>query len=273
MAQRTFTMKTIIPVYQVDAFTGTPFKGNPAAVVYLMEKRSTLWMQQVASEMNLSETAFFELSEDQVSLRWFTPQTEVDLCGHATLATAHVLREIDLVPTDKPIVFDTRSGPLIARFLNDEIELDFPSDPPKACLLPEALARAIGVEPIYSGQARWDYLIEIESEEQLQSLNPDLTLISQHTKRGLCVTAASLNTQYDFVSRFFAPAAGVLEDPVTGSAHCILAPYWAEKTGRKKMKGYQCSIRGGEVGVELKGDRVLLSGKAVTTMQGILTLD
>lgn len=225
-------------------------------------------MQAVAAEMNLSETAFLVQQADGFDLRWFTPVTEVDLCGHATLASAHVLWETDRLQPDTTAHFHTRSGLLTAVQARDWIELDFPATPPEAIEPPEGLSDLLGSVPRYVGRTAFDLLLELTDEEELHDLMPDFAVLSRLPVRGFIVTTRSNDARYDFQSRFFAPAAGVNEDPVTGSAHCALAPYWAEQLGETKLTGYQASARGGVVKVETIGDRVKLRGQAVTTLCG-----
>ncbi len=255
-----------LTIYQVDAFAERPFQGNPAGVCLLAHYPPDEWLQQVAGEMNLSETAFLVPHDGEFRLRWFTPGVEVDLCGHATLASAHVLWETGRLAADREARFHTRSGLLTARLEEGRIEMDFPSEPPAPCEAPPGLLEALGAEARNLGKNRFDYLVEVESPGQVESLDPDLSALRRIECRGVMVTAASPGGEYDFVSRFFAPAAGVNEDPVTGSAHCCLAPYWAERLGRTRLTGYQASRRGGRVSVEVRGDRVLLSGSAVTVL-------
>lgn len=251
-------------IYQVDAFAHKPNSGNPAAVCMLEEEADDSWMQNVAMEMNLSETAFLYRLSRGFNLRWFTPTTEVDLCGHATLASAHILWEKGYLNPDKEAEFHTRSGVLKASKKRDLIELDFPSEPEVEAPDPPGIKEALGVSPVYVGKNRFDYLVEIESEEVLRDIAPDLNMLKKIPARGVIVTAACETAEYDFISRFFAPASGIDEDPVTGSAHCCLAPYWHTKTGKKEMIAYQASKRGGVVYLSIRGDRVILGGKAVT---------
>ena len=256
-------------LYQVDAFTDQPFAGNPAAVTILSEPRDAAWMQAVALEMNLSETAFLVRNNEGFDLRWFTPAVEVDLCGHATLASAHVLWEIGELAPDETAVFMTRSGRLTATKRGDWIELDFPSEAPSPVEAPLALIEGLGIDPVYVGANRMDMFVEMEDETALRVLQPDLSKLKTLPYRGIIVTAKS-SGEYDFISRFFGPAAGVDEDPVTGSAHCCLAPYWAAKLGKPVLKAFQASARGGFVEVEPREDRVLLRGKAVTVLEATL---
>nr|BBH95071.1 phenazine biosynthesis protein [Thermogemmatispora argillosa] len=254
-------------IIQVDAFTDRPFAGNPAAVCLLAEPRDERWMQLVAREMNLSETAFLLPEGDGYRLRWFTPTVEVDLCGHATLASAHVLWEEGLLLPEDPARFYTRSGLLTARRLNGWIEMDFPATPAVPVPPPPGLSEALGVTPLLVARNQFDYLVELESEEVVRTLQPDLTRLLTIPARGFIVTSRAEGEGYDFVSRFFAPAVGVNEDPVTGSAHCTLAPFWCSRLGRPALTGYQASARGGLVRVRLAGERVSLGGQAVTVMR------
>jgi PhzF family phenazine biosynthesis protein len=257
-------------LFHVDAFTRQPFKGNPAAVCVLDAPRDDAWMQSVAREMNLSETAFLRAGEERYQLRWFTPSTEVDLCGHATLASAHVLWATGDVAGDDGIEFETRSGVLSARRSGDWIELDFPSTPEQEAACNVDLRRAIGATPVYVGKSIFDFLVEVSSEQVLRDLDPDFMVLERANARGIIVTAQAGSSEYDFVSRFFAPQSGVPEDPVTGSAHCCLAPYWARRLGKDELVGFQASARGGTVRVRLQGDRVVLAGEAVTVIEGEL---
>ena len=227
-------------------------------------------MQSVAAEMNLSETAFLLPQNDGFGLRWFTPTTEVDLCGHATLASAHVLWEEGQLAQNDIARFHTRSGLLTAKLRDDWIELDFPSTPADPIEPPAGLSNLIGSVPKFVGRSRFDLLIELTDAEELSELDPDFMGLSSLPVRGFIVTAQSDVPEYDFLSRFFAPATGVQEDPVTGSAHCALAPYWAEKLGKTKMVGFQTSLRGGVVKVKYMGNRVKLFGQAITVMHGEL---
>jgi predicted PhzF superfamily epimerase YddE/YHI9 len=257
-------------ITQVDAFTAEPFRGNPAAVCILAEPREDAWLRAVAAEMNLSETAFLLREGDGFRLRWFTPIVEVDLCGHATLAAAHVLWEEDWLEAGEEARFHTRSGLLRAVRRGGEIELDFPAQRPVRAPPPPGLMEALGVGGRWVGRNAADYLVELESEEAVRSLRPDVPGLGRVAARGIIVTSRARGGDADFVSRFFAPAVGVDEDPVTGSAHCCLAPYWAERLGRNELVGYQASARGGTVRVRLDGDRVLLAGAAVTVLRGEL---
>lgn len=259
-----------IPIYQVDAFSEQPFKGNPAAVCFLESPRQDIWMQSVAMEMNLSETAFLTPEADGFRLRWFTPTVEVDLCGHATLASAHVLWESSYVSSDKPIKFFTRSGILSAEKKEGWIYLDFPTSKIEAVDEQEALSDALGIRVIKTVKTDFDLLAEIEGTDRLASLKPDMIKLSSFPTRGIIVTSRSNGQPFDFVSRFFAPNAGVIEDPVTGSAHCALAPYWSNLLGKDHFMAFQSSARGGDLKVELHGSRVYIGGQAVTVFQGQL---
>jgi len=227
-------------------------------------------MQRVAAEMNLSETAFLHPQHDGFGLRWFTPTVEVELCGHATLASAHVLWESGRLAAGDQARFHTLSGVLTADRQGDWIELDFPAAPEQASAAPPALLKALGTEAVYAGQTVWDYLIEVDSEQTLRKLKPDMGALREMGGRGVIVTCRSDSAEFDFVSRFFAPAAGIDEDPATGSSHCSLAPYWEPRLGKQQMVGYQASRRGGVVKVRLEGDRVRLGGQAVTVLKGEL---
>lgn len=257
-----------VPIVQVDAFTSSPFAGNPAAVCILDEARPDWWLQDVAREMNLSETAFLLPSADGYELRWFTPTTEVDLCGHATLASAHVLYEAGHLPHSQTARFDTRSGRLTAGKIGDWIEMDFPAQPAVPTVLPDGLASALGQTPLWVGRSATDLLVELDDEKTVRTLVPDLGALSKIDARGVIVTSRAVTVGVDFVSRFFAPRAGVPEDPVTGSAHCTLGPFWASRLDREDLVGYQVSPRGGTVRVGVRGERIALAGQAVTVLRG-----
>ncbi len=257
-------------IFQVDAFTDKLFAGNPAAVCVLAEAADERWMQHLANEMNLSETAFLVKEEDGYQLRWFTPAVEVELCGHATLASAHILWEQGFLATDRPARFFTKSGLLSAVRKNSWIELNFPAEPEKQAGFPEDVFKAFGANARYVGKNRFDFLLEFESAETVRKMAPNFSLLSELSGRGFIVTSRYDTDQYDFISRFFAPAAGVNEDPVTGSAHCCLGPYWANKLGKNELTGYQASARGGVVKVRVGDDRVYLGGQAVTVMRATL---
>ncbi len=257
-------------LFQVDAFTSRAFAGNPAAVCILPGPGDERWMQDVAREMNLSETAFLHRREDGYNLRWFTPAVEVALCGHATLASAHVLWETGCLKPGEQARFHTRSGLLTAERRGDWIEMDFPADPESPASAPPGLAEALGVTPRYVGKTRLCYLVEVDSEEAVRKVRPDFTVLGRTTGHGVMVTALAASQEYDFVSRFFAPAVGIDEDPVTGSAHCCLGPYWGARLGKDELVGFQASARGGVVRVRLGGERVYLGGQAVTVLRGEL---
>ena len=257
-------------VIQVDAFADRPFAGNPAAVCVMNGPRDEQWMRDVAMEMNLSETAFLHPEGDGYRLRWLTPAVEVALCGHATLASAHVLWETGALAADAEARFHTQSGLLTCRRDGDWIWMDFPAKPEEPTEAPEGLAQALGAKPVYVGRSQFDVLVEVASEDVVTGLAPDITALGRVNARGVIVTARASREGADFVSRFFAPTAGVNEDPVTGSAHCVLAPYWAAKLGRAELTGYQASHRGGHVRVRAAGDRVHLGGRAITVMRGEL---
>jgi len=257
-------------LWQVDAFTDRPFAGNPAAVCWLEEAADPAWMQAVAAEMNLAETAFVRRLDEGHELRWFTPTVEVDLCGHATLATAHAVWEGGLAPAGAPLRFSTRSGVLTCVRDGDWIELDFPSTPASPAEPPEGLLDALGVAPVFLGRSRFDYLAVLDSERAVRSVRPEFRRLGEVEARGVIVTAPSDDPGYDFVSRFFAPAVGVDEDPVCGSAHCCLAPYWSERLGKTELSARQVSARGGVLRLRNRGERVTLGGKAVTVLRGEL---
>jgi len=258
------------PLSCVDAFTDRPYSGNPAGVCLLETPRPRDWMQQVAAEMNLAETAFVERQGDAFGLRWFTPQTEVDLCGHATLAAAHVLWTDGVVPSAEAITFHTRSGALQATSRGAWIDLDFPAEPAEASRAPAGLLEALGIASVWTGRNRMDYLVQVSSEQELRRIAPDFRALAGVECRGVIVTCRSDSPEFDFVSRFFAPRVGINEDPVTGSAHCCLAPFWANRLGKSRLAAFQASARGGVVHAELRGDRVQLSGQAVTVHRGVL---
>jgi predicted PhzF superfamily epimerase YddE/YHI9 len=264
-----------IKISQVDAFTDRRFAGNPAAVCVLSEPADDRWMQDVAAEMNLSDTAFARrLDRTKFSLRWFTPRSEVDLCGHATLATSHILWEEGHLRPDEPALFETRSGLLTARPGPAGIELDFPSEPvAREVDDPRELAElnsALGAPVRFAGRNRFDLLVELDDADLVRGLRPDIRRLEQFPVRGVIVTGRSRSAECDFVSRFFAPLVGIDEDPVCGSAHCCLGPYWAEKLGRSDLVAHQVSCRGGVVNVRVRGSRVVLIGRAVTVLRGEL---
>jgi PhzF family phenazine biosynthesis protein len=257
-------------IYQVDAFTSKPFLGNPAAVCILESPWEDSRMQILAQEMNLSETAFLQRLESGYSLRWFTPLTEVDLCGHATLASAHILWETGLLDPDEEAKLHTRSGLLTAVRKGEWLEMNFPAIPETPSQLLPGLAEAVGVVPVYVGEIYFAYLILVESEEEVRGLQPNFSHLKNLTDKGVIVTSESTMPMADFVSRFFAPGAGIDEDPVTGSAHACLGPFWANRLGRQSLTGFQASTRGGFVRVHVKREHVLISGQAITVMVGEL---
>jgi len=260
-----------IRIVTVDAFTDRMFAGNPAAVCVLPEPRPEQWLRNVAREMNLSETAFLTSRNGDFDLRWLTPAVEVDLCGHATVASAHVLWEDGHLSAGKQARFHTRSGLLTADRRGEWIELDFPVKLATAVEPPPGLLQGLGVtSPVTVAKNAFDYLVEIGTEEELRALKPDHTTLRQLPVRGIIVTARPATAEFDFVSRFFAPGSGIDEDPATGSAHTALGPYWGAKLGKQEMTCYQASARGGVVRVRLNGDRVILGGQAVTVMQATL---
>ena len=269
---KSYAREMSLTIYQVDAFTRHIFHGNPAAICFLTSYPDDDIMQAVAREMNLAETAFLVENETgNWNLRWFTPVSEVDLCGHATLASAHLMFELHKVPLGSTIRFQTRSGELrVVRADNGLLEMDFPAEPVTKEVPCELLEMAIGTTSLFCGMNRMDAFVEISSEEKLRNLNPDMRAIAELPVRGLIVTAKAKTEGFDFVSRFFAPQLNIPEDPVTGSAHCCLAPYWSKKLGKTKLSARQVSPRGGNVQVELQGDRVLLRGEAVTVMKAEL---
>lgn len=261
-----------VPIYCVDAFTERPFAGNPAAVCILSDDRPDAWLQSVAAEMNLSETAFLRKEGDGWRLRWFTPTVEVDLCGHATLAAAHALWEAGLAREAAPLVFRTKSGALAAVRRGEAIELDFPAEPAAPATPPRGLLEALGVEALSVARNRLDFLVELDSEDRLRRIQPRFPALAEACgkARGVIVTAPSRAPEFDFVSRYFAPSFGIDEDPVTGSAHCCLGPFWAARLGKSALIGFQASRRGGVVGVRVADSRVFLGGRAVTVLRGEL---
>lgn len=259
-----------LPYFIVDAFTNRPFAGNPAAVVPLNSWPDDTWLQNVAMETNLSDTAFFVPNSQGFDLRWFTPKVEVDLCGHATLASAKVLEHLGHLKDGCEVAFLTRSGVLRAIRKGDQFQLDFPIIAEAKAEPPVGLIESLHVRPLHVGKNQFDYLVEVESETIVRAIAPDLKQLAVVKCRGVIVTSTSDDPQFDFVSRFFAPAAGIDEDPVTGSSHCCLADYWAKNLGRVRMVGRQISARGGVVHVEICGNRVLLGGEAVIVVCGDL---
>jgi len=257
-------------IFEVDAFTDRPFSGNPAGVCVVTEQQDERWMQNVAQEMNLSETAFLYRQADGYNLRWFTPAVEVDLCGHATLASAHILWELGCLEPGEQARFHTRSGLLTANRKGDWIEMNFPALPEEPASAPHDLIEALGIPVKYIGKSKFDYLLEVDSEEFVRGAKPDFSLLAMVPARGVIITSLASSKDYDFVSRFFAPQVGINEDPVTGSAHCTLSPFWSKRLGRDELVGYQASARIGVVRVRLDGGRVNLGGQAVTVMHGEL---
>ncbi|MEH2464967.1 PhzF family phenazine biosynthesis protein [Nostoc sp.] len=259
-------------ITQVDAFTNIPFAGNPAAVCVLPTPQDEGWMQNVAQEMNLSETAFLVRQDDGFNLRWFTPTVEVPLCGHATLASAHVLWSEGYLSPDKAVRFYTKSGVLIAKLQGKWIELDFPVNHSQETIAPPELKEALGVPYKSVLQNSLGYLVELESEDLVRQMQPNFQLLKTLPVSDVIVTSiASLDLNYDFVSRFFAPGLGINEDPVTGAAHCCLAAFWRDRLHKDELLAYQASSRGGVVKVRYTGgDRVFLAGQAVTVMRGEL---
>jgi predicted PhzF superfamily epimerase YddE/YHI9 len=258
------------PLYLVDAFTDRPFTGNPAAVVLLDEWAETAWLQSVAMEMNQAETAFLVASDEGYDLRWFTPRVEVDLCGHATIAASLVLAERGVLVDGGSVHFATRSGVLTSRRDGSRFDLDFPALSSEPCAPPDGLVESLGVSPVAVGRSRFDYIVEVADESVVRALEPDFARLAAVECRGVVVTSRSDDQRFDFVSRFFAPRVGIDEDPVTGSAHCILAPYWGARLAKQTMVGRQLSARGGTVHVKLRGERVMLGGDAVMFMRGEL---
>jgi PhzF family phenazine biosynthesis protein len=260
-------------LFCVDTFAGRIGTGNPAGVCLLGQPADPGWMQTIARELNLSETAFLVREMNGFNLRWFTPCAEVDLCGHATLASAHILWEERYLPPGETILFFTKSGTLLADKKGDGIELDFPAEPEEPVPAPAGLAKALGILPRYTGKNRYDYLIEVASEHEVRDMAPDFMSLKKIPMRGVIVTSRSSTPGFDFVSRYFAPSVGINEDPVTGSAHCCLAPYWQKKLVKNSMTAYQSSERGGEIRVRLDApDRVTIAGNAVTVWKGTLKI-
>ena len=262
-----------VRIVQVDAFTNRPFAGNPAAVCVLPSRPPEQWMRDVAREMNLSETAFLTPQEDGYQLRWLTPSVEVALCGHATLAAAHVLWEDGHLPAGQQARFHTRSGLLLAAQRGEWIELDFPATLAEPVPPPASLLEALGAKARFVGLNKFDYLVEVATETEVRSLDPNHAVLAELPVRGVIVTSRSETPGFDFVSRFFAPGSGVAEDPVTGSAHCALGPYWSRQLGKSELTAFQASSRGGVVRVRVAGDRVVLGGQAVTVLRGELAAE
>ena len=259
-----------VRIVQVDAFTSKPFAGNPAAVCVLPGPPDETWMRNVALEMNLSETAFLHPEDGGYRLRWLTPAIEVALCGHATLASAHVLWEDGHLAPDAEARFHTQSGLLTCKRNGDWIEMDFPAKHAEPAEAPAQLAAAMGAELVWVGRNQFDYLVEVADEATLRGLKPNHHLLRELPVRGVIATAQAQTPGSDFISRFFAPGSGIDEDPVTGSAHSALAPFWGARLGKSEMTGFQASARGGVVKVRLQGNRVFMSGQAVTVLRGDL---
>ena len=259
------------PFFLVDAFVAGPFTGNPAGVCLLDAQASEDWMQNVAMEINHAETAFVWKDGENFQLKWFTPTVEIDLCGHATLGTTHVLHETGLVRDGESVTYLTRSGPLHCRVDGETVTMDFPTLSVHAVDDQAAVAGTLGLSASWVGSSGMDWFLEVATEGEVRNYVPDLEAVSSLGLRGVCLTAKSSSPEFDFVSRFFAPRSGVDEDHVTGSAHCALAPYWANHFGKQKLTGYQASRRGGLVMMELLDDRVQLSGSAKTVVTGRLT--
>jgi PhzF family phenazine biosynthesis protein len=257
-----------LPLYIADAFTSQPFGGNPAAVCLLERPAPVDWMQGLAREMNLSETAFVVPQGEGYGLRWFTPTVEVDLCGHATLATSHVLWQEAGVPNDRTLHFQTLSGILSCTRRDGWISMDFPAIPARPVDAPVGLNEALGANPVAVGRSKFDLIVELPSEQAVREVSPDFQKLLTIPVRGTIVTARSDDPEFDFVSRFFAPAVGVNEDPVCGSAHCCLGPYWGERLAKDQLLGRQVSQRVGIIRVTLQGERLQISGQAVTTLRG-----
>jgi PhzF family phenazine biosynthesis protein len=255
-------------MFIVDAFTDRPFAGNPAAVCLLEGMPADDWLQQVAGEMNLSETAFLVPESDGYRLRWFTPTVEVPLCGHATLASAHVLWETSRLEPKQPARFHTKSGLLTVERGPHGMTMDFPARASEPGQEWRDLPAVLGVRAVYLGKNSMDCLLVVENEQTVRGIRPDFGRLVEYPVRGIIVTARADDPSVDFVSRFFAPRAGVPEDPVTGSAHCCLGPYWAERLKKRDLVGFQVSRRGGRITVGVRGDRVLLGGQAITMLRG-----
>jgi PhzF family phenazine biosynthesis protein len=262
-----------IPFFQVDAFvTGQPFSGNPAGVCLLPGPKDEAWMQGLAGEVNQAETAFLHPEKDGYRLRWFTPTVEIPVCGHATLASAHILWQGEILKKGAEARFLTKSGLLKAAQRGDLIELDFPAKPAVPCEKVKGLEESLGSRVLSLGHNGTQYLAELSSDQAVRSVKPDFKLMESFLNEklhGVIITAASDDPAYDFVSRFFAPLAGIPEDQVTGSAHCCLGPFWKERVHKNTLSAYQASSRGGVLQVRCEEDRVYLGGKAVTVIRGV----
>ena len=259
--------EVIMQIYQVDSFTDKPFSGNPAGVCILQEPKSEEWMRLIAMEMNLSETAFLVKQEEGYSLRWFTPRVEVDLCGHATLASAHILWQKGYLQNNEPANFHTKSGLLTCVKKQDWIEMNFPSNPDEKIGVRPDFEKAFGVKIKYLGKSRFDYIAELESEKDVRNTVPNFEMLIKLPARGIMITSISESKEYDFVSRFFAPNVGVTEDPVTGSAHTTLGPFWSRKLSKNELIAYQASERGGILKLNVKKDRIYIAGQAITVLE------
>lgn len=255
-------------IVHVDAFTDSPFSGNPAAVVLLDANKSTQWMQNIASELMLPETAFVKKEQETFSIRWFTPVQEEELCGHATLASSHVIWEEGLADKGQELCFSSKSGVLKAKQVDKWIELNFPAEPAEELpTVDPTFIKAFGERPLLVARNRLDYLL-LFPDDTISKLKPDFSLLKKIKSRGFIATCLSTNSDFDFISRFFSPSDNIPEDPVTGSAHCCLAPFWAPRLGKNSFHAYQASRRGGELKVHLSDSRVYLQGKAVSVFKG-----
>ncbi|MBP1748676.1 MAG: yddE [Deltaproteobacteria bacterium] len=258
--------------FHVDSYTSRPFGGNPAGVCILTHPKVDSWMLNVAAEMNLSETAFIIRSANGYNLRWFTPKIEVELCGHGTLASAHIIWQEGLAREDEAILFQTKSGTLSCRRREASIAMDFPLLPEHQIDPPERLARSLGISPVYVGARGQDILVDVGSEEAVKEIRPDYSLMLELPIRGVIVTGRAGGQEFDFVSRFFAPRVGINEDPATGWAHCCLASYWSKRLMKNDLVARQVSERGGVIGMRIQGGRVELSGEAITVMKGEIVI-
>ncbi|MEQ2528453.1 PhzF family phenazine biosynthesis protein [Bacillaceae bacterium CLA-AA-H227] len=256
----------------INTFTEKAFEGNPAAVCFLREEKGSNWMQNVAKEINLPTTAFIHSLNKAYNLRWFTPTTEIPICGHGTLASSYFLWEKGLMDKDKCITYKTKSGVLKAELMDGWIQLQFPAIYEEKTIAPDLLLMSLAVQPIYVGKSNLDYLVEVESEEIVRNLKPNIELIAKLPVRGVIVTSKSNTNEYDFLSRFFSPSQGIIEDYVNGSSHCCLGPYWKNKLNKTEFTAYQASERGGILRVRVLDNNVLLSGKAVTIFEGKLSV-
>ncbi|MEK4231309.1 PhzF family phenazine biosynthesis protein [Solibacillus sp. FSL H8-0538] len=256
----------------INTFTEQAFRGNPAAVCFLSDVKDSSWMQTVAKEINLPTTAFIDFLNGEYHLRWFTPSTEIQICGHGTLASSYFLWEKGFVDKEKSITFHTKSGVLKAHLIDGWVQLQFPAIIEENVVAPELLIKALGVKPVYVGKSRLDYLVEVESEEIVRNMKPNIDLIAQLPVRGVIVTSHSNENEFDFVSRFFSPSQGIIEDYVNGSSHCCLGPYWKNKLHKTDFTAYQASERGGIIKVKVLDDNIFLFGKSITFFEGKLTV-